>query len=502
MRAVIYARYSEGPRQTDQSIEGQVADCTAYAASKGISVLDVYADRHISGKSVEGRDAFQQMIRDAEKHLFDAVIVWKVDRFGRSREDIAVNKRRLKKAGVVLLYAKESVPDGPEGILLESLLEGLAEYYSADLRQKVTRGIRESVKKGKYVTGSLPPGYRKDADGRVQVDPENADTIRELFRMHIGGASQKELLGFLVRSGLKTRSGGLPGKTLVYRILRNRKYTGVFDVGEIEMRVEPIIDKETFEEAQRRFKGSRGNAAGKAKEGYLLSCRCTCSVCGKLLSGDSGTGKSGKTYYYYRCRTKGCPTGAIKKDQLEELVLKHTIEDVLRDDIIEKLVARIMEIQEAEPDPSQGLRSRLADVRKKQDNLTASLEYGPSRAVSARLAELEKEERALQEQIDAAALQRVIIPEHLVRGWLLSFRSGDVTDPAFRQRLVDSFVAQVFVGPEQITIAYNATDVQKRTVPKCSDTVQIVKLLGRYPNTCGAPALLDRWILITFPRPL
>jgi DNA invertase Pin-like site-specific DNA recombinase len=149
MVGVIYARYSEGPRQTDQSIEGQVADCRAYAEQHGIQIADVYADRHISGRSVDGRDAFQQMIRDAEKRLFDCVIVWKVDRFGRSREDIAVNKMRLRRAGVVLMYARESVPDGPEGILMESLLEGLAEYYSADLRQKVVRGQRESAKKGR-----------------------------------------------------------------------------------------------------------------------------------------------------------------------------------------------------------------------------------------------------------------------------------------------------------------------------------------------------------------
>ena len=137
MVGVIYARYSEGPKQTDPSIEGQVADCMAYAEQNGIEVAKVYADRHVSGKSTAGRDEFLQMIRDVQEHLFEAVIVWKIDRFGRSRQDIAINKMKLKKAGVKLYYAQEAVPEGPEGIILESVLEGLAEYYSADLRQKV-----------------------------------------------------------------------------------------------------------------------------------------------------------------------------------------------------------------------------------------------------------------------------------------------------------------------------------------------------------------------------
>ncbi len=158
MLGVIYARYSPGPNQTDQSIEGQVADCMAYAERNRIQVLEVYADRHVSGKSITGRNEFQRMLHDAEHHRFECVIVWKVDRFGRDRQDIALSKMKLRKAGVRLMYAEESVPEGPEGIILESVLEGLAEYYSADLRQKIMRGKRESAKKGRYPGG--PPADR------------------------------------------------------------------------------------------------------------------------------------------------------------------------------------------------------------------------------------------------------------------------------------------------------------------------------------------------------
>ena len=158
MRGVIYARYSPGPHQTEQSIEGQVADCQQYTEENGIDIIEIYADRHVSGKSVVGRDEFQRMLRDAEKGRFDCVLVWKIDRFGRDRQDIAMGKMALKRAGVKLMYARESVPEGPEGIILESVLEGLAEYYSADLRQKVIRGMKETAKKGQYCGQSLPIG--------------------------------------------------------------------------------------------------------------------------------------------------------------------------------------------------------------------------------------------------------------------------------------------------------------------------------------------------------
>ncbi len=101
MLGAIYARYSAGPNQTDQSIEGQVADCQAYAERNGIQIVEIYADRHISGKSIVGRNEFQRMLHDAEQHRFECVIVWKIDRFGRDRQDIALSKMKLKRRASV-----------------------------------------------------------------------------------------------------------------------------------------------------------------------------------------------------------------------------------------------------------------------------------------------------------------------------------------------------------------------------------------------------------------
>lgn len=348
MRGVIYARYSPGPRQTEQSIEGQVADCQQYAEEHGIDIIEIYADRKVSGKSVVGRDEFQRMLRDAEKGRFDCVLVWKIDRFGRDRQDIALGKMTLKRAGVKLMYARESVPDGPEGIILESVLEGLAEYYSADLRQKVIRGMRETAKKGQYCGQPLPIGYKVDADCHVVIDEEKAALVRQAFQMHIAGATMKELMEHFQSHGVVGQRGRPISHNVIYRMLRNRKYLGEFEVQGVPLPVEPIIDKATFEEAAQHFKTSRNNAAGRAKVNYLLSCKCFCGYCGAMLNAEAGTSKTGKVYHYYKCgdkkRGKKCEMKSIPQDRLEDAVILATVHDMLTDDMIDKLAVRVLEV--------------------------------------------------------------------------------------------------------------------------------------------------------------
>ena len=145
MKAVIYARYSSD-NQREASIEGQIRECTAFAEKNGITVLRHYIDRAISAKT-DNRPEFQNMIIDSNKKLFDMIIVWKLDRFARNRYDSARYKAQLKKNGVKVVSATEVISDGAEGIILESMLEGFAEYYSVDLSEKVVRGMTDNALK-------------------------------------------------------------------------------------------------------------------------------------------------------------------------------------------------------------------------------------------------------------------------------------------------------------------------------------------------------------------
>ena len=217
-----------------------------------------------------------------------------------------------------------------------------------------------------------------------------------------------------------------------------------------------------------------------------------------MLQGTHGTGKAGKKYYYYKCPTKGCGLKPVPKDELEALVLQHTIADVLTDEMVGKLTRKIMEVQEAERtgDPAEALKSQLKDAKKRQQRLIDAIENGAGTSLVERLNAVDAQIEALQLEIDRAELKRPMVPEALVRGWLLSFRDGDVTDPVFRRKLVSAFVADVVVGPDLVTVYYNTTQKEPSA---CSRTAQAPQTPGRYPNT---PAVVSDYIIFTFPRQL
>ena len=464
MIGVIYARYSEGPRQTDQSIEGQVADCRECARKNGIEIAEVYADRHVSGKALEGRYEFQRMLSDAEAGRFEVVIVWKIDRFGRDRTDIALAKLRLKKAGVRLMYAAESVPEGPEGIVLESVLEGIAEYYSAELRQKVIRGQRETVKKGLYSGTPLPIGYKVE-DRRIVVDETTAPIVREVFRRYASGGRVLDLVAFMNEKGVVSSRGSRVSQAVVYRLLRNERYLGIFDQFGIELRVEPLIDRETFEACAARFPEPHQNAAGRASTDFRLSCKCFCGYCGALVVGESGRSKTGRVYFYYKCgakkRGKKCELRPIRKELLEDAVLRATMDDMLTDETIGALTDEILRIQEAEreEDSATALRRQLESNRRRQKNLIAAIEEGTGAAgLARRLAELEDEAHELEIEITRADIKNPALDRETIEGWLRSFRGGDIHDAEFSRRLLETFVSRVEVRNDVIAIYYNLSE--------------------------------------------
>ena len=190
MKAVIYARYSSD-NQREESIEGQIRECTAFAEKNDITVLKHYIDRAYSART-DHRPAFQEMIKDSDKHLFDMVIVWKLDRFSRDRYDSARYKVLLKKNNVRVVSATEVISSGADGILLESVLEGFAEYYSADLAEKVNRGMTENVLNKKCNGGTRPVGYVVDKEHHFQIDPLTAPFVLEAFNRYAEGATMKK----------------------------------------------------------------------------------------------------------------------------------------------------------------------------------------------------------------------------------------------------------------------------------------------------------------------
>ena len=311
-RQVILQAAETLDNQREESIEGQIRECTAYAEKNGITIVKHYIDRAISAKT-DNRPEFQQMIKDSDKKLFDIVLVWKLDRFARNRYDSARYKTQLKKNGVKLMSATEIISEGPEGIILESVLEGYAEYYSADLSEKVIRGMTENALKGKFTGGAIPFGYIINADHRFEIDPLTAPFVAKTFQRYNDGQTMREIRDWLNEKGVKNQRGGLMTFNVIQHMLSNRRYIGELKYRDVLIpdAIPPIVSVELFNDVQEKMlKNKKAPARRKAEDDYLLTTKLFCGYCGALMFGESGTSRTGEVHRYYKCATakkhKGC----------------------------------------------------------------------------------------------------------------------------------------------------------------------------------------------------
>ena len=480
--AVIYARYSSHS-QRDESIEGQVREGLEWAARNNMIVIGVYIDRKLTGREADKRDSFQDMIRDAAKRHFQFVICWKVDRFARNRYDAATYKARLKKYNIRVVYARESIPDGPEGILLESVLEGQAEYYSASLSENIRRGQDDNALECKVNGGGLSLGLRIAADKRFEIDPTEAPIVRLIFEQYDVGKTFKEIEDHLNARGIKTSRGKLFNKNSFKRILRNRKYIGVYEYRGhvVENGIPAIIEKELFESVQKKLDlNEKARAHKKGNVDYLLTTKIYCGLCGKAMIGESGTGRHGGKFHYYACvgrkRDKDCKKKPVKKDWIEDLVISETIRLVLRDDIIAEIADGVMAYQAREKDQTvlTSLRVELNDVEKAIKNILAAIEQGIiTSSTKSRLEDLEDEKARIQNGITEESMVRPLVDRDQVLFFLERFRKGDADDPVYRQTLVDVFVNAVYVYDGKIVITYNYSgEHNKVTLEQIDEAVE------------------------------
>src|SRR5574344_929205 len=284
--AVIYARYSSN-RQTEQSIEGQVDVCEKYARQNDITIVDQYIDRAMTGTN-DKRTAFQRMLKDSSKKIWNYVLVYKIDRFGRNKYEIAINKHTLKQNNVKLVSVMENIPDTPEGIILESVLEGMAEYYSSELSQKVKRGMSETRKKGNFMGGLVPYGYKVE-NKKILINSAEAEIVKKIYTEYANGKLVVDIRQELLDMGIKNRNREFARNTL-YNLLKSEKYAGIYTFnGEVYTNLYPrIIPNELFEIVRIKV---QNNKYGKHKPDivYLLKNKLVCGYCGNTVNSDAGT---------------------------------------------------------------------------------------------------------------------------------------------------------------------------------------------------------------------
>ena len=467
MTAVIYARYSSD-NQREESIEGQIRECTAYAEKNGITVVKHYIDRALSAKT-DNRPDFQQMIKDSEKRLFDIVLVWKLDRFARNRYDSAHYEYQLERNHVKLVSATEPISDSPAGIMVKSMLTGMAEYYSAELSEKVVRGMTENVLKGKYNGGTIPIGFKVDEEKFFQIDPLKAPFVVEAFQRYNDGATMKELMNWLNDSGVTTNRNQKFTYNSVQTLLTNKRYIGENHFKDIVMpdSIPAIVDKDLFEEVQLKIKkNSRAPARHKAEDDYLLTTKLFCGMCGAMMFGECGTGRNKVVHHYYKCATakrfKTCKKKTVRKEWLEDLVIAETMKLIQDDAVIDAIVAEVMELQDQENTTLPLLEKQMREVENGIENMLNAIQAGVlTNSTKSRLEKLEAQQKELEVRIAEEKIARPRLSENQVRFWLTRFRKLDPNVKSHRETLINTFVNAVYLYDEKVLITFNYKDGTK-----------------------------------------
>ncbi|HCX64866.1 MAG TPA: recombinase family protein, partial [Eubacteriaceae bacterium] len=439
--AVVYARYSSD-NQRDASIDAQLRAIHDYANKNNILIIREYIDRAKSG-TTDQRPEFLEMINDSKEKEFEVVLVHKLDRFSRDRYDSAIYKKKLSNQGVKVLSVLEPMLDGsPESIMLESIVEGYSQYYSANLKREVEKGMKENALKCLHNGGQAPLGYGVDPETKkYYIIDEEANIVRRIFDMYINNKGYSEIINSLNSLGAKTKKGQSFGKNSIYGILKNEKYKGVYifnrsapkdannkrnhhkskddsEIIKIEGGMPVIIDAITFDQAQELLKKNKHRAGSYlAKKPYLLSGIVECALCGHAMTGSTATGGRNKSSYsYYMCtkkmNKKKCKNKNVRKEYLEEFVLQMILDNLLVEDNVDELIENIKTYQQKKHADSdleiESLTALLNDNKVKINNIVDSISQGiSSPALLKKLNELENETSSLENKLRSETQENI-----------------------------------------------------------------------------------------------
>lgn len=455
-KAVLYARFSSD-NQREESIEGQRRECQEFAKRSGLTIVGEYIDRALSATS-DNRPEFQRMIRDSYKHIFDVVLVWKLDRFSRNVYDSAKYEYTLEKNGVRIVSATEPISDQPEGILVKQMLIGMNAYYSKELAQKVRRGMTDNALECKFNGGVVTYGYLVNSDQRLVINPEQAAVVREVFHLYADeGFDINQVAAYMRDKSVLGFHGNPISFSTVARMLKNRRYLGEyrFDKTVVKDGIPRIIDDGLFERARIKLEQNQERPAHyKAPANYLLSGKLFCGKCGGLMVGESCLKKkNGKYYRYYKCtntkKNHTCDMPSVDKDTIENMAVHYADELLRNDQVIKDFTEKILEYQKRANPVLKALEKSQEDTEKRIANLVRAVEEGIiSDSTKSRLAELEEQKRGLEAAIGNELIQNPVLDEDDILMFFDECRALDLKKEANKQLLIDVFVRGIILYPD------------------------------------------------------
>ncbi len=502
LRAAVYARYSSD-NQREESIDAQLRAIREYSDKNEINIVKIYIDEALTA-TTDNRPQFLQMISDSKHEIFDVVIVHKLDRFSRDRYDSAIYKRQLKLNNVRVISVLEQLDDSPESIILESVLEGMAEYYSRNLSREVKKGQFENAIQCKH-TGGLPAlGYDLNEDLTYRINESEAQIVHTIFKMYASGFSYKDIIDVLNNRGYRTKKGNYFGNNSLHDILRNEKYIGNYvfgkknrqvkgrnlkkfkdekEVTRIEGGVPQIIDIELWNKVQSTMdKNRHAPAANKAVEPYLLSGIIFCGKCGGAMVGNRKKSGSGNYHYSsYECstrkRTRQCDMISVNKNKIEEIVINDLVNSILSKKNIKELAEKVHAYAKSQQKELEGditlLDKEFKSVQKEIDNIINAIAAGMfHESMKEKMNMLEEKKSNIKSRIVEAELQMKINSPKLKDIVKFLEKDVDIKDksPDEQKEIINRYIKKILVFEDFFDTTYivdfNGAPERNRTPAK------------------------------------
>lgn len=473
-KAVIYARYSSSS-QNEQSIETQIDICKTFAKNKNLVVIKEYIDKGISGTSAN-RPGFKHMINDSYSGSFQYVIVYKLDRFARDEYDDIRFERLLNDNGVTRLSATEEIPDDYfSGALIKAVTRLNNENYSRLLSQRVTAGLNKNVEKGLMVGGSVTFGYDM-VDKKYVINQTTSLYIKMIFDMYASGSTAKEIAAHLNSKGILNANNKPFAWQHIYKILKNKRYIGVFKYKGKEYNdfIPPIIDRALFDKAHSKL-GNNATKKGRVRNyvKYLLTGKLYCGHCGQPMSGISGTSHTYKKYYYYQCKTPGCDKQNEKKDNLEDMVVYNTINEVVKSPNLDVWIKNSLKIHlnsfEDDEYILKDIKSKITKTKNEIDNILTAIKQGI--ITSSTKSELETLEQRLSNLTNEYDIKSAERPDPLtfddIKEWFNHF-NFEIPTQSDKEDIIEALVDRVDVYDDKLVVYYNLSNELKMEYMKSS----------------------------------
>ena len=513
--AALYARVSSDRQDVDLSVAAQLRALRDYAEKNGYSVAREYVDEAESGR-VADRPEFRKMIEEGSqpKAPFEVILVWKFSRFTRKREHAVAFKSMLRRKGVRVVSITEHADDTPTGKLMEAIIESVDEFYSENLAQEVTRGMREAASRGFWISSHAPYGYNRVMvqDGpkkrpTLEIDPDVAPTVKRMYDMAEAGNGTLEIIRTLNNEGIASPRGKLWARTSVHNILTNEAYTGTLvwganakdnaDPVRVEKAFPAIVTKAQLQRVGKRLNSRAPKFSHPRRVGSSYLLKCKTPLIGRFA-------QSGK-YSYYVCQSNiklgrdACETPTLNARRFEELVVAKIRSNVLTEGNIRDLVKVVAEetdgVTREQRKRLETIEDELEDVKRKLGRIWHFIET--SDAVMADASDRIREHRERQERLEYFAEQaravlaqrrKVLDDVNTIAAYAKDMKDflkeSELTE---RRAFIQSFVKEIVVVPGDALLRYTVPMPDDSLIPgRAAEKVTLpVPVLSTLPD--GGP---------------